>query len=120
MPDAAIRVRGAIKTYALPSGAQAVAGIDLDIQPGEFVAVAGRSGSGKTTLLNLLTGIDRLTSGQILVAGTDLGKLSESALAAWRERTVGLVFQFFQLLPTLTVAENVTLPMDFARRRSAA
>ena len=75
----------------------------------------GRSGSGKTTLLNLLAGIDRPTSGTVRAAGADLGSLSESGLAAWRGRNVGLVFQFFQLLPTLTVAENVMLPMDFAK-----
>jgi putative ABC transport system ATP-binding protein len=81
---------------------------------GEFVAVVGRSGSGKTTLLNLLAGIDRPTSGSVWVEGAELGGLSESDLAEWRGERVGLVFQFFQLLPTLTVAENVMLPMDFA------
>ena len=87
----------------------------LTVAAGEFVAVVGRSGSGKTTLLNLLAGIDRPTSGTVRVAGADLGTLSESGLAAWRGRNIGLVFQFFQLLPTLTVAENVMLPMDFAK-----
>jgi putative ABC transport system ATP-binding protein len=76
----------------------------------------GRSGSGKTTLLNMLAGIDRPTSGVVRTAGADLGSLSESGLAAWRGRKVGLVFQFFQLLPTLTVIENVMLPMDFAKK----
>jgi putative ABC transport system ATP-binding protein len=88
----------------------------LDIAQGEFVAIVGRSGSGKTTLLNLLAGIDRPSSGRVRVAGADLGSLSESGLAAWRGRNIGLVFQFFQLLPTLTVAENVMLPMDFAKK----
>jgi putative ABC transport system ATP-binding protein len=121
MPDTAIRVRGAVKTYALPSGAHtAVAGIDLDVQRGEFIAVVGKSGSGKTTLLNLLAGIDRATGGEILVAGTRLDSMPESRLAQWRGRSIGLVFQFFQLLPTLTVAENVMLPMDFAKRIPAA
>jgi putative ABC transport system ATP-binding protein len=86
----------------------------MDISKGEFVAVVGRSGSGKTTLLNLLAGIDRPTSGSVVVEDKDLGGLAESDLAAWRGEKVGLVFQFFQLLPTLTVAENVMLPMDFA------
>ncbi|WP_412537770.1 ABC transporter ATP-binding protein [Longispora sp. K20-0274] len=105
-----------MKTYPLPSGPfTALAGIDLAIDPGEFVAVVGRSGSGKTTLLNLLAGIDRPTSGEIHIAGTAQHTLGESELAAWRGRTVGLVFQFFQLLPTLTVAENVMIPMDFCR-----
>jgi putative ABC transport system ATP-binding protein len=107
-------VRAAVKTYPLPAGeVTAVAGIDLDVDPGEFVAVVGRSGSGKTTLINLLAGIDRVSSGEIVVAGTAVHRLRESQLAAWRGRAIGLVFQFFQLLPTLTVLENVMIPMDF-------
>ena len=104
------------KTYEGFAGAfTALKGIDLQVRPGEFIAVIGRSGSGKTTLLNLLAGIDRLTSGEITIAGMRMNSLSESRLAEWRGRNVGLVFQFFQLLPTLTVAENVQLPMDFAK-----
>lgn len=119
--DAAIQVVDVVKRYPLGNGeVTAVDRLTLDIGPGEFVAVVGRSGSGKTTLLNMLAGIDRPTSGRIRAAGADLGSLSESGLAAWRGRNVGLVFQFFQLLPTLTVAENVMLPMDFARRIPAA
>jgi putative ABC transport system ATP-binding protein len=87
--------------------------VSLQIAAGEFVAVVGKSGSGKSTLVNLLTGIDRATSGEILVAGTKVHALNQSQLAAWRGRTIGVVFQFFQLLPTLTVVENVMLPMDF-------
>jgi putative ABC transport system ATP-binding protein len=116
-----------VKTYETLSGPfTALHDISLRIQAGEFVAVIGKSGSGKTTLLNVLTGIDRPTSGAISVNGTRLDSLSESQLAEWRGRTIGLVFQFFQLLPTLTVAENVMLPMDFveivpaAERRSKA
>jgi putative ABC transport system ATP-binding protein len=113
----AIQVSDAVKTYPLSAGEViAVDHLSLDIAQGEFVAVVGRSGSGKTTLLNLLAGIDRPTSGTVRVAGADLGSLSESGLAAWRGRNVGLVFQFFQLLPTLTVAENVMLAMDFAKK----
>ena len=112
----AIEVSDLVKTYPLSSGeVVAIDRLSFDIAQGEFVAVVGRSGSGKTTLLNLLAGIDRPTSGTVRVAGTDLGSLSESGLAAWRGRNVGLVFQFFQLLPTLTVVENVMLPIDFAR-----
>jgi putative ABC transport system ATP-binding protein len=111
----AIQVSDVVKTYPLGAGeVVAVDRLSLEIADGEFVAVVGRSGSGKTTLLNLLTGIDRPTSGTVRVADADLGSLSESALAAWRGRNVGLVFQFFQLLPTLSVVENVMLPMDFA------
>jgi putative ABC transport system ATP-binding protein len=113
----AIQVSDVVKTYPLTAGEfVAIDHLSLDIAHGEFVAVVGRSGSGKTTLLNLLAGIDRPTSGKVRVAGADLGSLSESGLAAWRGRNVGLVFQFFQLLPTLTAVENVMLPMDFARK----
>ena len=114
--DHAIRVSDVVKTYPLAAGEiVAIDHLSLDIAQGEFVAVVGRSGSGKTTLLNLLAGIDRPTSGTVWAAGAELGRLSESGLAAWRGRNVGLVFQFFQLLPTLTVIENVMLPMDFAK-----
>jgi putative ABC transport system ATP-binding protein len=115
MPDRPmIHLREVVKIYPLAAnGLVAIDHLNLDIEPGEFVAIVGRSGSGKTTLLNLLAGIDRPTSGMLRVAETDLTVLSESELAAWRGRNVGLVFQFFQLLPTLTVIENVMLPMDF-------
>jgi putative ABC transport system ATP-binding protein len=113
----AIQVSDVVKAYPLGAGEViAVDHLNLDIAQGEFVAVVGRSGSGKTTLLNLLAGIDRPTSGTVYAAGADLGSLSESGLAAWRGQNVGLVFQFFQLLPTLTVIENVMLPMDFAKK----
>ena len=113
----AIQVSDVVKTYSL--GAIEFVAIDhlsFDIAHGEFVVIVGRSGSGKTTLLNLLAGIDRPTSGIVRAANADLGSLSEDGLAAWRGRNVGLVFQFFQLLPTLTVSENVMLPMDFAKK----
>ena len=86
-------------------------GIDLRVPDGEFVALMGPSGSGKTTLLNLIAGIDRPTSGTVLVAGTDVGQLSEGALAKWRSRNVGFIFQFYNLIPVLTAAENVELPL---------
>src|SRR5205085_12423965 len=88
--------------------------IDLEIAAGEFVAIVGKSGSGKSTLLNMIGGIDRPTSGALSIGGASIQTLSHNELAAWRGRSIGFVFQFFQLLPTLTVAENVMLPMDFA------
>lgn len=104
------------KTYETPAGKfSALNQINLEIQPGEFVGVVGKSGSGKSTLLNMVAGIDRPSSGSVAVAGTEIHALSENKLAVWRGRNVGFVFQFFQLLPTLTVAENVMLPMDFSK-----
>jgi putative ABC transport system ATP-binding protein len=91
----------------------ALKGVDLTVESGEFVGLIGKSGSGKTTLINMITGIDRPTSGEVLISGTPVHALSENRLAVWRGRTIGVVFQFFQLLPTLTVIENVMLPMDF-------
>ena len=91
----------------------ALSDVCIDICAGECVAVVGKSGSGKTTLINLLTGIDSPSAGQIDVAGHPVHGMSQDALTAWRGRNVGVIFQFFQLLPTLTVAENVMLPMDF-------
>jgi len=92
-----------------------LAGIDLAVPEGEFVALRGPSGSGKTTLLNLIAGIDRPTSGTVRVAGTDLGQLSENALARWRSRHIGFIFQFYNLIPVLTAAENVELPLLLER-----
>ena len=93
----------------------ALRGINLDVDAGEFVGLIGKSGSGKTTLINMITGIDRPTSGKVVIDGTPVHQLNENQLAQWRGKTIGVVFQFFQLLPTLTVIENVMLPMDFCR-----
>ena len=109
-----IELRSVTKDYQTPAGSfTALRGIDLTVQPGEFVAVVGKSGSGKSTLLNLLAGIDRPTAGKVIVNGTPIHSLSEDQVAIWRGRNVGVVFQFFQLLPTLTVQENLLLAMDF-------
>jgi putative ABC transport system ATP-binding protein len=109
-----IDLRGVVKDYVTPAGSfRALRGIDLQVDAGEFIAVVGKSGSGKSTLMNMMTGIDRATAGDVWVGGTHLNHLSEGRTAEWRGRTVGVIFQFFQLLPTLTVAENVMLPMDF-------
>ncbi|HEX6662156.1 MAG TPA: ABC transporter ATP-binding protein, partial [Gaiellaceae bacterium] len=97
---------------------RALRGVDLSIGMGEMVAVVGPSGSGKTTILNLITGIDRPTAGEVIVDGRHLGEMSEEQLAAWRGANVGIIFQFFQLLPTLSALENAVLPLDFARRGS--
>jgi putative ABC transport system ATP-binding protein len=111
--DARISMRGLGKSYETPAGTfPALRDVTLDLARGEFTAIVGKSGSGKSTLINLLTGIDRPTSGDIKVAGETVTGKSETELARWRGRNVGIVFQFFQLLPTLTVAENVMLPMD--------
>ncbi len=88
-------------------------GVSLEVKPGEAVGVVGPSGSGKSTLINMIAGIDRPTSGQVAVAGQQVHTLNENQLARWRGRNVGVIFQFFQLLPTLSVVENVMLPMDF-------
>ncbi len=112
--DAIIDLRQVTKTYESSAGTfTALKAIDFQAWPREFVAIVGKSGSGKSTFLNLLAGIDLPTSGEVLVAGTSVHILSQNQLALWRGRTVGVVFQFFQLLPTLTVLENVMLPMDF-------
>lgn len=109
-----IQLRQVFKTYTSDAGTFTVLkGIDLRIAAGEFVAIVGKSGSGKSTLINMITGIDHPTSGQVIIGGTEIHALSENQMAVWRGRRIGLVFQFFQLLPALTVLQNVTLPMDF-------
>jgi putative ABC transport system ATP-binding protein len=109
---AAVDVQNVRKVYKRDSQEIVVLdGLSLQVPEGEFVALMGPSGSGKTTLLNLVAGIDRPTSGKVVVAGTDVGALSESALAKWRSRNVGFIFQFYNLIPVLTAVENVELPL---------
>ncbi len=116
-PQTLIDLRGVSKLYHTGAGTfTALNGIDLKIDPGEFVSIVGKSGSGKTTLINMLTGIDEPTTGEIYVRGTPVHQLNEGDIATWRGENVGVVFQFFQLLPTLTLLENVRLPMDFSGR----
>ena len=112
-----IELKQVSKSYPTPSGPFfALRSLNLTIQPGEFVAVLGKSGAGKSTLVNLLTGIDRVTEGEIFVNGTPLHRLAEEEIAGWRGQTVGVVFQQFQLMPMLSCAENIMLPMDFGNR----
>jgi len=111
---ALIRLKDVRKAYKMPAGDfYALKGIDLAVQSGEFLAVLGKSGAGKSTLINMLTGIDRPTAGEIWVGKDAVQDMSEDQIAAWRGRNVGVVFQFFQLLPMLTCAQNVMMPMDF-------
>lgn len=109
-----LRLRSIVKVYETGEVPfTALKGVNLDVYSGEIVGLIGKSGSGKTTLINMITGIDHPTSGEVLIGDTAVHALGENALAKWRGRTIGVVFQFFQLLPTLTVLENVLLPMDF-------
>ena len=115
-----IELRQVVKTFETAAGPfTALKGIDLKVNSGEFVAVIGKSGSGKSTLINMLAGIDRPTSGEVLVGDIAVHTLSENQMAKWRGRNLGIVFQFFQLLPTLSLLENIMLPMDFGKMYSA-
>ena len=109
-----IGLRNVTKAYEVAGGNfVALKNVDMQVGAGKFVAVVGKSGSGKSTLINMITGIDNPTSGEVWVASTPVHGLDQEQLAAWRGKNVGVVFQFFQLLPTLTVMENIVLPMDF-------
>jgi putative ABC transport system ATP-binding protein len=115
--QALIDLRQLKKAYQTPAGDfYALKGLDLQIEQGEFVAVVGKSGAGKSTLINMVTGIDRPTSGQIQIGPYAVHEMDQDRVAAWRGSNVGVIFQFFQLLPMLTCAQNVMLPMDFADR----
>ncbi len=112
--DDMIRMHAVEKTYKNAAGEFPVLkGLDLNIRRGEFVAIVGKSGSGKSTLLNMITGIDHPTGGRVVVNGTDIYAVTESQRSLWRGKNLGIVFQFFQLLPMLTLLENVMLPMDY-------
>jgi putative ABC transport system ATP-binding protein len=113
--DPIVLLRNVVKIYdGLAGKVTALNGIEAKARRGDFLVITGRSGSGKTTLVNCITGLDRCTSGEIFVAGTAVHLLGPERAARWRRRNVGVVFQSFELLPTLTAVENVMLPMDFA------
>ena len=114
--DPLIALHSVDKSYKTAVGDfPALKNVDLEIQAGEFVSVIGKSGSGKTTLINMITGIDRPTAGEVWVNGTAVHKLNENQMARWRGKNLGIVFQFFQLLPQLSLVENIMLPMDFCK-----
>ncbi|HEX6387616.1 MAG TPA: ABC transporter ATP-binding protein [Anaerolineae bacterium] len=118
-PTHLIDLQQVVKAYSTPVGDFiALDGIDLKVDKGEFVAVVGKSGSGKSTLINMITGIDRPTSGEVYIGGMAVHKLKEGPMAEWRGRNVGVIFQFFQLLPMLSCVENIMLPMDFCNMYS--
>jgi ABC-type lipoprotein export system ATPase subunit len=109
-----IEIRNVVKTFQSAAGAfTALKGVSFEVDRGEFVAIIGKSGSGKSTLMNMITGIDRPTEGEVLVGDTAVHTLNEGQMAVWRGKHIGIVFQFFQLLPALSLIENVMLPMDF-------
>jgi putative ABC transport system ATP-binding protein len=113
--DTLISLKQVHKTYKLRSGPiHALRGVDFQVRQGEFVAIVGPSGSGKSTLINMITGIDRPTSGEVYVGEQRLTHMNEDQVAGWRGKNVGIVFQFFQLLPSLTVLENIVMPMTYA------
>jgi ABC-type lipoprotein export system ATPase subunit len=108
-----IEIHNLVKVYKTAAGEfPALQGVSLTIEPGEFVAITGKSGSGKSTLLNTFTGIDHPTSGEIFIGGEELHRYSEQRMAIWRGRNLGIIFQFFQLLPTLSAMENILMAMD--------
>ena len=112
--EAMIQLQKVVKTFKNAAGEFTVLkGVDLTLRQGEFVAIVGKSGSGKSTLLNMVTGIDHPTAGQVIIGGTNIYQMTESQRSLWRGKNLGIVFQFFQLMPMLTLLENVMLPMDY-------
>lgn len=117
--DKIIEVKEVIKNFKVGDGEVTILkGISFDVKPGEFVSIVGPSGNGKSTLLNMITGIDRPSDGEVIVTGREVHKMSENKLASWRGEHVGIIFQFFQMLPALSLLQNVILPMDFANKYS--
>lgn len=116
-----IDMRNIVKRFSVGNSEVTILhGISFDVMPGEFVSIVGPSGNGKSTLLNMVTGIDRPSAGEVVVTGRDVHTMSENQLAKWRGQHVGIIFQFFQMLPALSLVQNVTLPMEFAGKYSRA
>lgn len=116
-----VHLREVVKTYQGTAGTfTALKGVNLQVEAGAFVSIIGKSGSGKSTLINVITGIDRPTSGEVIVDGVPVHTLNEEQIAIWRGRSIGVIFQFFQLLPTLTAVENILLAMDYGGQYTAA
>lgn len=114
-----VEVIDVVKSFPVGDGEVTVLkGLSLDVENGEFISIVGPSGNGKSTLLNMITGIDKPTDGEVIVTGREIHNLSENKLAAWRGEHVGIVFQFFQMLPALSLLQNIILPMDFANKYS--
>ena len=114
-----VEVKNVIKSFPVGDGEVTILkGIDLEVKRGEFLTIVGPSGNGKSTLLNMITGIDRPSDGEVIVTGQPVHQMSENALAGWRGEHVGIIFQFFQMLPALSLLQNVILPMDFAKKYS--
>ena len=114
-----VEVIDVVKSFPVGDGEVTVLkGLSFNVTNGEFVSIVGPSGNGKSTLLNMITGIDRPTDGRVIVTGREVQKMSENKLAAWRGQHVGIVFQFFQMLPALSLLQNIILPMDFAKKYS--
>ncbi len=119
MTESILKTHHLVKIYRTTgSVVKALKGVDITVEPDEFIVVTGKSGSGKTTLVNMITGLDRITAGEAWVAGTPIHKLSLRQSARWRGKNVGIVFQSFELLPTLTALQNVMLPMDFTGKHT--
>jgi len=114
-----VEVKEVVKSFPVGDGLITVLkGISFDVKIGEFVSIVGPSGNGKSTLLNMITGIDRPNEGEVIVNGLEIHKMSENQLASWRGQEVGIIFQFFQMLPALSLLQNIILPMDFAKKYS--
>jgi putative ABC transport system ATP-binding protein len=117
--DPVVQVKNVVKSFPMGDGEITILkGISFEVKSGEFVSIVGPSGNGKSTLLNMITGIDRPSAGEVVVTGRQVHKMSENKLATWRGEHVGIIFQFFQMLPALSLLQNVMLPMDFAKKYS--